>query len=850
MTIGLFGLMAVGVGSFCTYRSFSTHPKHHPELSALNMGIFQAFSVLLLSEGFLLIISSALLYKTASVRVMDSEKEDEEKAGTKTQDVLCTDAGRRGDADEEETDSRLDSFANCLVGVACCMGCSAGLFLVWYVEEYATVFEVMDEVWDLAKLVAIGVAALNAPSAILVLCVTTWRCGKGCWALCSMRSETMRVQQQQLADTTDDAGKEREEEGCFVFHGSLLEVSPKHTVTRAKELSLTGWVKNTAHGSVIGHMEGSTPHIQNMQVILIFRSLKEKKKKEGEEIYIRGSRRPGYSLRVETSFGAEIIRFTMSLYEKGWNSPNEQAVIRDVTIDIPHHHHHRNVTRGLSFDNPSFNADEQQQQEENGDENDTRRQQRHRRRGHDTDDDDDDNNVHPEKSRDDGKKSEYDFEDDAEDGSTGLRKWFPGLFEDWRGKDWRDFLSDFVPGIPVGISSVPQGIVFAELSNLPVQTTYDKYVDYFSTRAVTCGVFSAAGCLTMLAMVRFFLGLNEVKGHNAVQLITRMYESSDGIRKYDCIMGAISLVVLIFLQFWIGFLFEIGIGNAIEKFVLAAPVKRTGIPDPGWPWGLANEVVDPADPDYECKDPIRLLKEICSTCLGLDSIVILMVCLMQHLAVTRKFAVVVLLALHFFTPYMRYIPKPALGGIVFCGMFPMVMHEEAKKMWRANKSGLLFGIKVGFLLGVCGSFLNTAVLAGEPAIRIENLRLCGDKSVAILKPSGSLIYPSANKLVKMIQRLLGTFDLVVIDCSHVMEVDYTVIDCMLSNFGKLQKVYFVNVTEVLFAGLAQQTEFMIFRDKDEDWIQRVSETLGGGIKAEHQPVTSSSSAHSSSSQAH
>ncbi|CAG0924480.1 unnamed protein product [Notodromas monacha] len=72
----------------------------------------------------------------------------------------------------------------------------------------------------------------------------------------------------------------------------------------------------------------------------------------------------------------------------------------------------------------------------------------------------------------------------------------------------------------------------------------------------------------------------------------------------------------------------------------------------------------------------------------------------------------------------------------------------------------------------------------------------------------------------MVQRLLGTFDLVVIDCSHVMEVDYTVIDCMLSNFGKLQKVYFVNVTEVLFAGLAQQTEFMIFRDKDEDWIQR------------------------------
>ncbi|CAG0925194.1 unnamed protein product, partial [Notodromas monacha] len=245
---------------------------------------------------------------------------------------------------------------------------------------------------------------------------------------------------------------------------------------------------------------------------------------------------------------------------------------RDVTIDIPHHHHHRNVTRGLSFDNPSFNADEQQQQEENGDENDTRRQQRHRRRGHDTDDDDDDdNNVHPEKSRDDGKKSEYDFEDDAEDGSTGLRKWFPGLFEDWRGKDWRDFLSDFVPGIPVGISSVPQGIVFAELSNLPVQyglyagfvgaivsaflnpfkeintgavaavalllgaatidlpqstailyanimccligvvtliiglAKFDKYVDYFSTRAVTCGVFSAAGCLTMLAMVRFFL---------------------------------------------------------------------------------------------------------------------------------------------------------------------------------------------------------------------------------------------------------------------------------------------------------------------------------------------------------
>jgi acylphosphatase len=38
----------------------------------------------------------------------------------------------------------------------------------------------------------------------------------------------------------------------------------QHTVKKAKELALTGWVKNTAHGSVIGHMEGTDGRVHDM----------------------------------------------------------------------------------------------------------------------------------------------------------------------------------------------------------------------------------------------------------------------------------------------------------------------------------------------------------------------------------------------------------------------------------------------------------------------------------------------------------------------------------------------------------------------------------------------------------
>ena len=50
--------------------------------------------------------------------------------------------------------------------------------------------------------------------------------------------------------------------------------------------------------------------------------------------------------------------------------------------------------------------------------------------------------------------------------------------------------------------------------------------------------------------------------------------------------------------------------------------------------------------------------------------------------------IIVLLALGFFTPYLSYIPTPALGAIVICAVIHFIEHEEALHIWKTKRKRL------------------------------------------------------------------------------------------------------------------------------------------------------------------
>lgn len=74
-------------------------------------------------------------------------------------------------------------------------------------------------------------------------------------------------------------------------------------------------------------------------------------------------------------------------------------------------------------------------------------------------------------------------------------------------------------------------------------------MEVFSPAPVVTGVLSASGLIVIAGNIRFLLGFGDVKGHDFVGLFGGMYFAwGEKFNYYDAGMGALSLVILIFLQ--------------------------------------------------------------------------------------------------------------------------------------------------------------------------------------------------------------------------------------------------------------------------------------------------------------
>ncbi|XP_051939257.1 sodium-independent sulfate anion transporter isoform X2 [Hippocampus zosterae] len=200
-------------------------------------------------------------------------------------------------------------------------------------------------------------------------------------------------------------------------------------------------------------------------------------------------------------------------------------------------------------------------------------------------------------------------------------------------------------------------------------------------------------------------------------------------------------------------------------------------------------------------------------------------------------SVIVLLSLAFLMPAFYYIPKASLAAVVICAVTPMVDYRVVTKIWKMHKLDLLPFI-VTFLLsfwrvqyGIIGGVAISGVLlmytVARPGIKMSN------EGVMLIELASGLSFPAAEHLSHIIhtQALQDSPPRsVVLDCSHVSVIDYTVIHELSDLLGqfKRQDVHLIlsglqpNVLEIL---LAADLEGLRYADGVETALQMGSGNL-------------------------
>jgi sodium-independent sulfate anion transporter 11 len=202
---------------------------------------------------------------------------------------------------------------------------------------------------------------------------------------------------------------------------------------------------------------------------------------------------------------------------------------------------------------------------------------------------------------------------------------------------------------------------------------------------------------------------------------------------------------------------------------------------------------------------------------------------------------IVISALLFFTPYLKYIPKPALAAIVVCAVVHMIEYEEAIHIWRTKKRDmvplvttficcLFVGLEWGFLIGVVVNLLMVLTHAANPGVSSTKFGLSSDITVVILRPDRALLYPGIAKVRNLISKkaLKNQDAVIVVDCVHLISIDFTGAKGLGSVASALmdrgQKIIFVNVSVKIEAALRGFTHDHIeIYETAQQWIETLKD---------------------------
>ncbi|KAF7286468.1 hypothetical protein GWI33_005107 [Rhynchophorus ferrugineus] len=195
--------------------------------------------------------------------------------------------------------------------------------------------------------------------------------------------------------------------------------------------------------------------------------------------------------------------------------------------------------------------------------------------------------------------------------------------------------------------------------------------------------------------------------------------------------------------------------------------------------------------------------------------------------------ILVILALLFFTPFFRYIPKSALAAIIIAAVIFMVEVKVVRPMWRSKKSDLFLGLatfiaclvlplEIGILVGIGMNLLFILYHAARPKISVEKLTSNEGTEYLILTPDRCLIFPSVDYVRNLVTKHSIRQGIpVVIDCSHIYGADFTaatVVETLTKDFAaRDQPLFFYNLkpsVSAVFEGVSPK-DFVVFYHHDQ-----------------------------------
>uniref|UniRef100_A0A8C0HH44 Solute carrier family 26 member 11 n=1 Tax=Chelonoidis abingdonii TaxID=106734 RepID=A0A8C0HH44_CHEAB len=156
--------------------------------------------------------------------------------------------------------------------------------------------------------------------------------------------------------------------------------------------------------------------------------------------------------------------------------------------------------------------------------------------------------------------------------------------------------------------------------------------------------------------------------------------------------------------------------------------------------------------------------------------------------------ILVLLSLAYLTSLFYYIPKAALAAVIICAVAPMFDARIFRTLWRVKRLDFL-PLCVTFLLcfwevqyGIVAGILISGVLLlytiARPRIKLS------EHGVLFMQPASGLHFPAVESLRDAMHRwalAVSPPRCVILDCTHVSSMDYTVVMGLADLLQEFQK---------------------------------------------------------------
>ncbi|KAL7637611.1 UNVERIFIED_CONTAM: hypothetical protein RMT77_012340 [Armadillidium vulgare] len=163
----------------------------------------------------------------------------------------------------------------------------------------------------------------------------------------------------------------------------------------------------------------------------------------------------------------------------------------------------------------------------------------------------------------------------------------------------------------------------------------------------------------------------------------------------------------------------------------------------------------------------------------------------------------VLIALAVLTPFFRYIPKASLAAVIICAVLQMLDYGIVKPLWKTKKLELIhliltfvaclfIGLEWGILLGISVNLVCMLFKLATPTVSVDHANFPqSNYPFVLVTPNNGMLYPSSMHIRTVILKAgmkEGNGILpVVVDCSHIVDFDYTSLKGLIGMMDSYKK---------------------------------------------------------------